>query len=57
MTGQELNTLVGKNIKYYREKKGFTQKHLAKEVCVRSGRVEIILYRKNKMNIWFFCET
>jgi transcriptional regulator with XRE-family HTH domain len=34
MTTLELNELFGKNLRYYREKKGFTQADLAKEVGI-----------------------
>jgi transcriptional regulator with XRE-family HTH domain len=34
MTVQELNTLQGKNIRYYRKKKGMTQTALAKETGI-----------------------
>jgi len=34
MTVQELNTLQGKNIKYFRKKKGWTQTMLSKETGI-----------------------
>jgi len=34
MTVQELNTLQGKNIRYYRKKKNWTQTKLAKETGI-----------------------
>jgi transcriptional regulator with XRE-family HTH domain len=37
MTGQELNTLVGKNIRRYRKEKLVTQKKLANEIGVSSN--------------------
>jgi repressor LexA len=37
MTGQELNTLVGENIKYYRKRKGLTQKELGRQVGIANN--------------------
>jgi len=34
MTVQELNTLQGKNIRYFRKKKGWTQTRLSKETGI-----------------------
>jgi transcriptional regulator with XRE-family HTH domain len=32
VTGQELNALFGENIRYYRERKGWTQKELSGQI-------------------------
>jgi len=37
MTVQELNTLFGRNVKYYRKKKGYKQKRLEKEIGCAAG--------------------
>jgi len=37
MTVQELNNLFGKNVRYYRKKKGWTQTRLAKEVGIAAN--------------------
>jgi transcriptional regulator with XRE-family HTH domain len=39
MTVQELNSLQGKNIKYYRKKKGMTQAVLAKETGISATAI------------------
>jgi transcriptional regulator with XRE-family HTH domain len=39
MTAQELNTLVGENIRYYRNKKYWSQEKLGRQIGASSGRI------------------
>ena len=39
MTVQELNALFGKNVRYYRKKKGWRQMRLAEELGARSSLI------------------
>jgi len=46
MTAQELNTLFGKNLRYYRKKKNMSQSSLADEAGTK--RYSIIAYEKSR---------
>jgi len=47
MTVQELNTLFGKNVRYYRKNKGWSQTRLAKEIGTDQGTVSFYELGKN----------